>query len=608
MFFLSLEKCTEGEDNCSMKIKWIKIKVIEELISCILTVILAELIILKLISKLHLLHFTVVYYLFYAYSHGINFDNHGYYNIKYFFIIVASFIIVIILLNCIIFSKKNKILLVYIFSIIILLFLTKKLLYNFANCKNWELGLNNTYIDNDKKKYGCLIKLPKFCPFKIGRQFFDKFPSLDCTKKRLTTRLGILRSSKSPFINNKTLNFGFPLTNQNEKFFFDMDYDTFMGKVFEHYIDMNNLTLLNLLKDKRPEINIDFSDNEDGKMSVNLNFNHTLSIERKELEKFTTPYSNNILILYLDSVSRANSLRQLKKTLKFFERFMPYGGNRNSKYPKENFHSFQFFKYHSHKYFTIGNYPLIFYGNHRNSSNKHINLYLKRNGYVTGYSADICFNDFVKSYHKFTFEDIYDHQYINCDPNFRVDGHKYTCLYGKLDIEYLLEYINQFWEKYQNNRKFSMILTNFAHEGTLEKLKYIDNLIYKFFYNLFNKNLLKETSVFFLSDHGVALPSVYYMNDFFKYERALPMFYLLVNDRKNVSYEFQYKYLYKNQQTFITGFDIYNTILNLIYGDKFGKEENKESLSKYGKSLFTEINQIKRSPKNYINMEDYICT
>ena len=279
-----------------MKIKWIKIKVIEELISCILTVILAELIILKLISKLHLLHFTVVYYLFYAYSHGINFDNHGYYNIKYFFIIFSSFIIVIILLNCIIFSKKNKILLVYIFSIIILLFLTKKLLYNFANCKNWELGLNNTYIDNDKKKYGCLIKLPKFCPFKIGRQFFDKFPSLDCTKKRLTTRLGILRSSKSPFINNKTLNFGFPLTNQNEKFFFDMDYETFMGKVFEHYIDMNNLTLLNLLKDKRPEINIDFSDNEDGKMSVNLNFNHTLSIERKELEKFTTPYSNNIII------------------------------------------------------------------------------------------------------------------------------------------------------------------------------------------------------------------------------------------------------------------------------------------------------------------------
>ena len=177
-----------------------------------------------------------------------------------------------------------------------------------------------------------------------------------------------------------------------------------------------------------------------------------------------------------------------------------------------------------------------------------------------------------------------------------------------MDIEYLLEYINQFWEKYQNNRKFSMILTNFAHEGTLEKLKYIDNLIFKFFYNLFNKNLLKETSVFFLSDHGVALPSVYYMNDFFKYERALPMFYLLVNDRKNVSYEFQYKYLYKNQQTFITGFDIYNTILNLIYGDKFGKEESKESLSKYGKSLFTEINQIKRSPKNYINMEDYICT
>ena len=110
----------------------------------------------------------------------------------------------------------------------------------------------------------------------------------------------------------------------------------------------------------------------------------------------------------------------------------------------------------------------MFYGNHLNISKKHINFYLKRNCYVNGYSADICFNDFVRSYHKFTFKDIYDHQYINCDPNFRVDGHKYICLYGKFDVEYLLEYINQLWEKYQNNRKFSTIFTNFAHECNLE--------------------------------------------------------------------------------------------------------------------------------------------
>ena len=62
-------------------------------------------------------------------------------------------------------------------------------------------------------------------------------------------------------------------------------------------------------------------------------------MQRKKLEKYYNPYSNNIMILYFDSVSRVTGIRQLKKTLSFFERFMPY----NSK----DFHSFQFFKYHA---------------------------------------------------------------------------------------------------------------------------------------------------------------------------------------------------------------------------------------------------------------------
>ena len=62
------------------------------------------------------------------------------------------------------------------------------------------------------------------------------------------------------------------------------------------------------------------------------------------------------MILYFDSVARSTGIRQLKKTLKFFEEFMPYKGKFNKKYPSENFHSFQFFKYHSFYMYTHGNY------------------------------------------------------------------------------------------------------------------------------------------------------------------------------------------------------------------------------------------------------------
>jgi hypothetical protein len=171
----------------------------------------------------------------------------------------------------------------------------------------------------------------------------------------------------------------------------------------------------------------------------------------------------------------------------------------------------------------------------------------------------------------------------------------------------MLEYINQFWRKYKGNRKFSLLLTNFAHENTLEKLKYIDNIIFNFLNNLYQDNLLKDTSILLLSDHGVALPSIYYLNDFFAIEKVLPMFYMIVNDRQNQSYESQYHFLHENQQTFITGFDIFNTIIHFIYGDKYGTEETKNIISKSGESLFNEINAKKRSPKRYASMVKNIC-
>ena len=105
-----------------------------------------------------------------------------------------------------------------------------------------------------------------------------------------------------------------------------------------------------------PEILVDFSKDPLGELSINLKYNDSLSKERKKLENKSNPYSNNILILFVDSISRASSLRQLNKTLQFFEKFISYEGGYNENYPEENFHSFQFFKYHSFEDRKAGNY------------------------------------------------------------------------------------------------------------------------------------------------------------------------------------------------------------------------------------------------------------
>ena len=132
-------------------------------------------------------------------------------------------------------------------------------------------------------------------------------------------------------------------------------------------------------------------------------------------------------------------------------------------------------------------------------------------------------------------------------------------------------------------------------------------MIFNFINNLFNDNLLKKTSIILVSDHGVKMPSIYYPYDFYKIESNLPMLYMIINDRKNISYEEQYKNINTNQQTFITSYDIYNTIGNLIFGDKFNNIKNKTKnhdtpKSPYGKSLFEKINQKNRNPKLYQNI------
>ena len=201
-----------------------------------------------------------------------------------------------------------------------------------------------------------------------------------------------------------------------------------------------------------------------------------------------------------------------------------------------------------------------------------------------------------------------------CDPNkdfFGITVQK--CLYGKKQVEYLIEYAIQFWNAYIQNRKFLSIVSNEAHEQTLEVLKYMDDSIYNFFNYLYNNNLLKDTTILFLSDHGVVIPSIYYLFNFYRLESNLPMLFILINDHKNKTFEEQYKYIHENQQSFITAYDIYNTMSHIIFGNKYITLKNKtwnndSPKSPYGESLFLKMDQKERKSKNFNkNMSQNIC-
>ena len=94
-YFLSLIGCTEGEDICTSKhITWIKIVIVELIISIIIASISIILTIYNKVSPLNLIHFMLMFLFFYEYSNGTIAEDHGYYNFVSFFMLVWFIILI----------------------------------------------------------------------------------------------------------------------------------------------------------------------------------------------------------------------------------------------------------------------------------------------------------------------------------------------------------------------------------------------------------------------------------------------------------------------------------------------------------------------------------
>ena len=90
------------------------------------------------------------------------------------------------------------------------------------------------------------------------------------------------------------------------------------------------------------------------------------------------------------------------------------------------------------------------------------------------------------------------------------------------------------------------------------------------------------------------------------------MLYIIINDRKNISYHEQYSNIQQNQQIFITAYDIYNTVNHLLYGDNYKNilnltDENPTPKSSLGISLLDKIDGKSRKSKNYEFMAHDVC-
>ena len=104
---------------------------------------------------------------------------------------------------------------------------------------------------------------------------------------------------------------------------------------------------------------------------------------------------------------------------------------------------------------------------------------------------------------------------------------------------------------------------------------------------------MNSTTLFIVGDHGyIGLYGIYKLlnsNDW-KIESSLPIFIIIAYDKNGTTYQKQYSEIYKNQQNFVTPFDVYKTLRSFIY--------KEDDIKKVGKNLFNYIDPKKRTCKN----------
>ena len=125
-------------------------------------------------------------------------------------------------------------------------------------------------------------------------------------------------SNKEDFIEDYKL-LGFPLTNNIDYIFnkFESEQD-FANKINENLFFSNNINAINNINSEVFLIR----NNDDSNVNINLRYNHDLSNERnKIINENNFQKLNNILFIYIDSLSRSHFFRKMKSVSHFFEKF-----------------------------------------------------------------------------------------------------------------------------------------------------------------------------------------------------------------------------------------------------------------------------------------------
>lgn len=163
------------------------------------------------------------------------------------------------------------------------------------------------------------------------------------------------------------------------------------------------------------------------------------------------------------------------------------------------------------------------------------------------------------------------------------DEYSLRCLH-----QFNFDYTKRFFDTYKDYNKFGFVINNIAH-NRLHTLENADDDILEFYRWLENSEYSKNTLVILMGDHGQRV-SEFRRTTHGKLEERLPLLAITYPSKFDI-YSDKLKNLRRNSYLLTSHFDTYATIQHLLTFPR----RNKKMLNKYGKSFFTNLENINRT-------------
>lgn len=296
----------------------------------------------------------------------------------------------------------------------------------------------------------------------------------------------------------------------------------------------------------------------------------------------------NVVMLGVDSISRLNFQRYLRKTNTFLmnnlQAFDMMGYNKVADNTFVNIVPMTLGKFleevpwnESLSEIPFDNYDFIW-------------KKFSTRGYRTLYAEDapkIAIFDYLKAgFHKSPADYFNRHFSIAMTKDKKQWHSEHNCLINKLETNVILNYTFQFISVMERNPYFAFaFVTGLTHDST-ESASMADDPYYNYLKSLHERNMLNNSLLVFYSDHGMRFGKLRetYIG---KLEERLPFLFLVLPKWFREKYPKISHNLKKNERRLITPFDIYETLKHVLFFGKYIPQ--KQKINSRGTSLFEEV-------------------